>query len=134
MCSHPEDAKLGVGNAHVCLVGLHVCCRDRLKLGCRGGVEEFFQDGEVEVLACPANEFLEVYLGDRADGVELDCMSILTRRMRAVGWETHIGRAGIVFGEIAPQTGQRCKLVANVPVEPSPWLLLDRDTYHSAFD
>ena len=33
----PEDGELGIGDAHVCFVGLHVGCRDGLQFGGWGG-------------------------------------------------------------------------------------------------
>lgn len=40
-------------------------------------MEEFLQDGEVEVLSCPANELLEVHLGDRTYRIKLDIISVI---------------------------------------------------------
>ena len=55
-----EDRELRVGHAHVCLVGLYVCRGDGLEFGGWGGVEEVMEDGEVEVVAGPRDEFFEV--------------------------------------------------------------------------
>ena len=44
---------------------------DRLELGCGCCVDDFLKDREVEAFAGPGNEFFEVDLADRANGVKL---------------------------------------------------------------
>lgn len=71
LAQEPERGKFGVGDAHVCFVGLDVGGGDRLKFGGWGGVQEFVEDGEFEVIAGPGDEFLQVDFAYGADGVEL---------------------------------------------------------------
>lgn len=67
-----KDGELGVCYAHVGFVGLDVGGCDRLELGGGGGVEEFVQDGKIEGVSGPGDEFLEVDFTDGADWVELN--------------------------------------------------------------
>ena len=66
-----ECREFGVGNTHVCFIGLDVGGGDRLEFGGWGGVEEFVKDGDFEVVAGPGDEFFEVDFAYGANGVEL---------------------------------------------------------------
>jgi len=67
----PKDTQLIIRHAHIRLVRLHIVARDGLQLRGRGRVDEFVEDGELEVGGGPADEGLEVGLGDAADRVEV---------------------------------------------------------------
>jgi hypothetical protein len=60
----PEHREFGVCHAHVGFVGLYVCRCYGLQLGGRRRVEEFLQDGLVEVILGPGDELFEVDFAD----------------------------------------------------------------------
>lgn len=67
-----ECREFGVGNTHVCFIGLDVGGGDRLEFGGWSGVEEFVKHGDFEVVAGPGDKFFEVNFAYRANGVELE--------------------------------------------------------------
>ena len=79
-----EDAEFSVRHAHVCFVGLDVGFCDGFEFGGWHCVEELLEDGETEVVTCPAYEHLEIGFGDAAYGVD-------------------VGRAAVVFGQVAAE-------------------------------
>jgi hypothetical protein len=66
-----KNTELFVRHAHVRFVRLDVVLGDRFELGGRRSVNEVFEDGKIEVRACPLYERFQVRLGYSADGVDV---------------------------------------------------------------